>query len=275
MNLLTIWNGRLLAGNVQCKSWIDRRGSHRSAQFHDWGVIMRFKRCMLLPGFLLLTLFTGSARADLILQVAGFSGPITPINLQPFNPALGTLNSVHVEVLGTVQLTALPPPTTYTCGFSICVTPYLFDVQVGQVFLGLGGKFFTFPTPVIFDFQGVASGWGDPVPLFQLFSYDFTFDQVSDLTGIVVPSVSGAFLWPPNIIGSRQSFTDSGFPLHEVDAISYLSLSTVPVTFPDISGSMMVEYDYTPAPAPVPEPGSLALLGSGLAGLIARRRWHR
>ena len=208
------------------------------------------------------------ARADVITTTAGFSGllGIAP-GIQHFDPSLGTLDSINVSILGTLSGDiAASGPCDPTNG---CVAiPY--DVFVDQSFFGVAGQFFSFSSPARFQStgQGVI---GQVFPIATVFSYSFTFDNITDLFGgLTFPTFSGPITPPIFISGQRNDFLTPINPINGIDFLTTLvsDAGALSVTGLKSDGSISITYNFTPAPAPVPEPASLVLLGSVLTMLL-------
>jgi hypothetical protein len=191
----------------------------------------------------------------MILQSASFNAS-TPgsaiIGVAPFDPALGTLDTVLVTIQGTFSGTVDAP----------AAQPYL--IEVDQNFFGLANKYFAFDGPGKLTFTGF--GTGHDAPFGGSFSYEFQFNAVTDILGFSLAVTSGPVTPPIDIIGTRSRFLNATIPTDEVDLTQdLLSLVSASGT---ASGAMTIEYDFTPAP--VPEPSSLTLVGVGVAGLALR-----
>ena len=222
---------------------------------------------------LLVLLLASTSRADSILTADSFSGSgavvFDAMGFNPFNPALGTLDSVYVRITGNLSVQ----------GTTVGVMPYAVEHQ----FLGLFGRFFEFDSPA--RFTGTAIGaftsQGQPIPTPFLhnfnFDYGFTFNAATDLVGFVPVNSPGAGIIPPiSITALRSDFLPWIGEVYELDMQA--NLFSGPVTTLSTGGAVIIEYRYTPAPpidpAPVPLPASAAG-GAALAGLLASSRRRR
>jgi hypothetical protein len=234
--------------------------------------------------FLLLVLcgLAPSAPAASTSFISAFSGSgFDAIGVTPFDPALGTLDSVQVSIDGTLTVSGQTPPQIFTIGFSNVPFPYSYSVSVTQDFFGLIGKYFDFDSNARFGFSGVATGLPAPFAFATDFSYDFSFTATTDLLGFTVPvasSSSGVFVPPTSISGTRSDFLETIVPIDEVDLVQTWSSQTAGAIFPTVQidsvhagGTITLLYNYTP---PIPEPQTYATLlaGLGLLGFAARRR---
>jgi hypothetical protein len=233
--------------------------------------------------FLGLFIAARPASADSILTVSSFasSDPFAPINVTPFDPALGTLDSVNVGITGTLVVSGVN--TAFFAG--TVPIPYDYQFLVHQSFDGFADTFFDFNGDATFFLPNHASGLGESFSIATNFSYTFTANATTDLTGFIFPSTSSTIgaLQPPlsGISGQRADFYETSFPIHEIDLSqnAFVQFNPVPVVISDVfsAGSMTIQYNYSPTPppttTPVPEPGTLVLFGSALAcGLAGRRR---
>ena len=233
-------------------------------------------RRMTLTLCVFVSLWANSAIAGLVtIAASSFSNTqVGFIGLTPFDPALGTLDSVNVTING--QITVTGSTTPQFVGSPPVPQPYPYQVNVTQDFDGLGGQFFSFNNPALFIFNSVASGGGEPFQLSRPFSYGFTFDSTTDLSGLVVPSFSGPVA-PPIISGTRADFLKTDGALNQI-LLSHTAVPVGPIILSSAvaSGALIVQYNYTPAQAgEVSEPGALALFGVALAVLGFRRRRPR
>jgi hypothetical protein len=202
-------------------------------------------------------------------QIHSFSGsPFDAIAVTPFAPSLGTLNTVHVNIFGTLAVLGTTLPNL-PGGIPIA---YPYEVDVNQSFLGLGSQYFDLDHGT-FRFVSVASGVGEPFAFVTAFSYDFQFTAASDLIGFTFPSVSssvGALLPPlPGITGMRSDFVATGIPINEIDLLQQFTVqATLPVIVTSFQANGLLEIDF--GFTPVPEPASGTLLCLGLALSIAQ-----
>jgi PEP-CTERM motif-containing protein len=211
------------------------------------------------------------ACADMVRVTAASYGPgvFNPMSIQPFDPALGTLNSVNVTLQGQINATVVQLPcgeqSTFLCPF---------ELVVDQDFFGLSPAFFSFGTDAQFVFEGT-----DPT-LIQNYIYTFTFDAFTDtiFNGFTFPNFSSSvggnatqIIPPADINGRRANFLPTIVGFNEVDDVLTVGVSGADVTSYSDAGALIVQYNYTP----VPEPSSLFLLASGLSALILRRRIER
>ena len=212
------------------------------------------RRPLLVGGFLLLAALSTAptpVSAGLILQTHSFDVGVgvDMVGVQPFDPALGTLDRVLVDIQGVLEVKGIALSPTFSVG-------------VSQNFMGLAGKYFNFTN----DAQLLVTGTGlpgEPVALVTSFRYTFQFNEVTDQFGFTVPAVEGPFLvFPSSIDGTRADFLRTSFPLDEIDVVQAPTLMAgIQLTTLESQGSLEITYVYTPVA--VPEPGSLALLVSG------------
>lgn len=242
--------------------------------------ICRFALCLLLctwastglAGLVKITSSTFSAPL-------GATGTAAIIGLTPFDPALGTLDSVNVTLNGAITVLGLASP--FRDGFGTAL-PYSYQVNVTQDFDGLADQFFDFDSDALLTLTGSASGAGEPFSLSAFFSYGFTFDSTTDLVGFTFPSFSASpgILSPPTgISGTRADFLASIVSLNQIALIESVSAglaSPVPVSVSGIStsGALLVQYNYTPTSVPEPTPLALMAIGAAALGFSRRRQAH-
>jgi hypothetical protein len=218
------------------------------------------------------------AVADDLIQVQGFtlSGMTNTFEIQPFNPSLGTLDSVNVTIDGEITGTILTLPNLVpdgAGGFIPMGLPYI--ATISQNF---AGSPFSFSSQAMIIATSAGLGEGDPIAL--LFDYGFTFGSLSNLTGFTTTSggiSGGTTSLPPVLIdGTLNGWESSILPL--IIEIPYVTASVTggaePV-IPDLSenGALIVQYNYeTPTPVSTPEPRTLSLMACGLAGLLLASR---
>lgn len=208
------------------------------------------------------------ACADLTMFAGANYGPgiFNPMSIQPFDPTLGTLNSVNVTLQGQINATVAQLP----CGEP---SPLLcpFELVVDQNFFGLSPAFFSFDTDAQFVFEGT-----DPT-LIQNYIYTFTFDAFTDniLNGFTFPNLSSSvggnatqIIPPADINGRRANFLPTIVGLNEVDGVLSAGaiFGAVVTSYSDVGG-LIIQYNYTP----VAEPSSLLLIIAGVASVITRK----
>lgn len=211
----------------------------------------------------------GGAQALQIVQTDPFaiSGGVATVGFQEFDPALGTLDSIGVSITGTLSFTAILGP-------SQAVTP-IFNWDA----FGAGGRGFGFAgSGAVLLFPPLVN----PSPTAPLlttgasnFSLSFTLTATTDVSGVIVPSVSAApasIVPPVTVEAQRSDFIAGLVQVGITESFVFAPVSFAPT---DISGGGVVTftYDYTPAAIAVPAaPAGAALLaGLAIAGLLRRR----
>lgn len=191
---------------------------------------------------------------------SGFAG------FPEFDPTLGTIDEIGIEIAGTLVVTTLLAPLQ-------TILPFVdFDAS------GAGGRGFGFSGDgARFALPGATnpSAFPELRTLATTFALDFTVDAFSDLTGVVfssTSSTSGTLIPPVAIDARRSDFVEGLAPIGINEVLIFRPIGLVATTL-DIAGAITVTYTYTPAPAPnpVPAPGAAALLAA-LPLLLARRR---
>jgi hypothetical protein len=211
-----------------------------------------------------------TAHADVIFANAAFStSTVSMIDVTPFDPSLGTLDSVDVTINGVLIVSGFAPMNgTFAPTGEFIPVPYNYRVDVTQDFDGLGSSFFDFSTPATVMLPGFSPGVASPFTLVTPFTYTFEFNAFTDIIGFDFPSVSSGVIPPlTGVIGTRSGFLDSGAPLN---LVLMTQLATgVPlegvlplVTSAESAGSILLQYNYTPRA--VPEPAAAVLIALGL-----------
>jgi hypothetical protein len=232
--------------------------------------IVVFALCVMVPA---------AARASTILTVQGFSAsPFDAFSLTPFDSSLGTLDKVDVRIDGVLAVQGITPPNGFFDGSGAFIhVPYAYRVDVNQVFTSVGDEFFDFAGSGLFVLNGAATGLQSPFVFAVPFSYDMTFDSLTDLIGFDVPLTSVGLI-PPlgGVVAPRSRFLDVNVIVNQV--LLNNTFTVIPlggpapiVTSVTAAGAVQMEYTYTAAQV-APEPASVMLLLTGVATIGVHRR---
>ena len=190
------------------------------------------------------------------------------VGVTPFDPTLGTLEEIAINIEGSFTGTATVSPAAVDSFGQVHPVPYTFEIS--QTFDGSLDKYFDFVSPATFLFAGDNVDPVPTLPFISSFSYGFKFDASTDLLGgNTFPSFTGDLVPPTSIFGFRDGFLETSVPIDEILFRTYYSIGGGTIqTF----GNLTIEYLYEPNP--VPEPSTFILLFGGFMGLVfvTRRR---
>lgn len=168
-----------------------------------------------------------------------------------FNPALGILQSVQLDLSGAFTTTITVTNDALTSSSGTAKTEVQFTVQDGGSNLIAPSLDLLSP---VFNYSLLAGGSTSSGPLAQtgLASNTYTIPAVlAEFTG------AGSFVLPATTFTQTLLANTGG------------NTSASQVTSASLTGSVTYTYN------PIPEPGTLALVGCGLLGLAIRRRARR
>jgi len=212
-------------------------------------------------------LASSGARAASITQVDPFTIAGVPgvalLGFAEFNTPGHTLDRVTVKIAGTLVVPVLLAP-----GQS--ATPIVgFDAfgagGQGFGFAGAGARF-VLPTAVNPTLSPLV------VTLATGFKLDFKLTELTDLTGVVVPTTSAtaASLVPPTTVeGRRSDFAVGVVPIGILETFVFTPLNFAPGGAFSGGGTMTLGFTVWP---PLAEPETLATLALGLLALCVLRR---
>jgi hypothetical protein len=210
----------------------------------------------------------GSAEAGTGVMVTAFTFGAGNDSFGAFDPSLGTLQSVNVQISGDFEPLILSDAPT--AGF---IEP----LTVSQSFTPFGHGF-TSITPSVITGLLITNGFAAPATAIVSFQDSFTFNALSDIPGFTADSY-GAIL-----DGHLADFLPGGpagsqiveFPTLTATAIGFDG-SILPAISTTVLGGGLVTYTYVTANVPppaVPEPAAWTLILAGfvVSGAVMRRR---
>jgi uncharacterized protein (TIGR03382 family) len=216
------------------------------------------------------------AHAGIIIRADGFStgGAASAfLELPGFDPELGTLQSVHVDISGVLSFNVwLQPGQTV---FPIVQFDAFGLTGAGFAFSGSGARFMF--DPVFNEPPPPEPGVTEVIPFVTSFTLDFTATVLTDFAGAVFAHVnaSGASLVPPPVVDANLSdFSPNPLPLGILETLTFSPLGFTPVGGLNAAGVVILTYDYVDLHA---NPGTAisAPPSLGMFVLAVLALWHR
>ncbi len=198
-----------------------------------------------------------SSTATFDLTTGGGSSPTGVANgtVSQFSPTLGTLTGITAFISADININAMV------------------DLLGGGPSSTFGGTFSEIPT--LANLPGVS-------PFNTSIEYDVSLSCVTDMFGNCSNSStfdSGTLSGTPMLLspGSMNGYIGVGTVPFQVGDFAYFTsfspnLGDAEFNNTEITGSFYLQYSYNAANAAAPEPGSAALLGIAVLGLIYYRR---
>ncbi len=201
-----------------------------------------------------------------LTQRTDFSWTGTPADgtalITPFDPALGTLNAIYIDLHGSLHATGMTPPA------SDHTASVMFEADTSD---GTGFNFNLSPGLIDLDNGANHNPRKSKAAHFnQHFDLAFYFDHTTDSTGTTSPTDIAGFSLPM-VAGLMSGFTDSAStdPIQQQFTFSQIGGSSA---LSDITGSGRLDVAYVYSPSLAPEPSSAALLLAPLLVILTRRR---
>ena len=186
---------------------------------------------------------------DFVMQASEFSASGVYhtedwIAFQSFDPTLGTLDRVNINLEGTLTVQGHEPSPGNIVGYSQggmpIYGPHAYQISTTFDTFELLGRGFEFNSPAEFSFSGTSSGVpGYPIGHSIWFTMNISFDAGTDISGFPKLDITGGYMPPTSIIGTLDDFlpiVPSGDPAIEILMLFDSPFSGVSVTQTTIGG---------------------------------------